>query len=117
MLTKLWDVPMIRSRRNDCSSTPSDALAESMRGVSKRRNGSARSGAFRSGDTVHVYEFGGPKTPRYLGKALTLGISDPTRSTYQVRFDRDSSVRVAVVASSLQLDPETALRELSAQWA
>jgi hypothetical protein len=76
----------------------------------------ARPKAYRSGDRVHVYDFGGPDAPRYLGQASVVKASDTTRSTYWVNFEGDPFDRLAVVASTLQGDPQTVLGELTAHW-
>jgi hypothetical protein len=71
---------------------------------------------FRMGELVHVYSFGGPNVPRYLGRARIISDYDRNRLLYVVGFD-DSDARVEVVARSLQGDPAVVLADLKAHWA
>jgi hypothetical protein len=72
---------------------------------------------FRPGETAHVYDFGGPNIPKYLGRVTIVAAVDPSQSLYVVRFRNAALTRVAVVARALQADPEDVLTDLRAHWA
>lgn len=71
----------------------------------------------RVGDTVTIYRLALVRRPLIEGRATILGILDPARDLYRVRFSGETVPRERLVhPGPWQADPDAMLRALLGHW-